>query len=78
LIIFKIVVNNQHVADYNHRIPFTAAELVTIKGDVTLSEVKVYPGFSQHGQPWRFAMVNILIYSISKSFYLFIGNSSSD
>jgi hypothetical protein len=59
--LFKIAVNNQLVADYNHRIPFTEAEEVTIKGDVTLSQVQIFPGFSQHGQPWRFEMVSILI-----------------
>jgi len=53
---FKIAINNQHTADYNHRLPFTAAELVTVKGDVTLSHVQIYPGFAQYGQPWRFAM----------------------
>jgi len=55
---FKIAVNNQHTADFAHRIPFNAAELVTIDGDVNLTQVQVYPGMSsqQHGQPWRFAM----------------------
>jgi len=53
---FKIAINNQHVADFRHRIPFNAAELVTVKGDVNLTQVQVYPGMGgQHGQPWRFA-----------------------
>jgi len=54
---FKIAVNNQHTADFPHRMPFNAAELVTVKGDVNLTQVQVYPGMgTQHGQPWRFAM----------------------
>lgn len=81
LINFKIAINNQHAADYNHRLPLTAAELVTVKGDVTLTDVRVYPGFAQYGHPWQFAMVSIHLYisicSLSECFYLFIGNSSS-
>ena len=57
LIIVKIAVNNQHVADFNYRIPFNAAEKVIIKGDVALSNVQIYPGVSQYGQPWQFIMV---------------------
>ncbi|CAF1110192.1 unnamed protein product [Adineta steineri] len=54
---FKIAVNNQHAADYNHRMPFNAADLVTIKGAIQLSNVQIYPGMTgQHGQPWQFAM----------------------
>ncbi|CAF3420188.1 unnamed protein product [Rotaria sp. Silwood1] len=54
---FKIAVNNQHTADFYHRIPFTAAEMVTVKGDVQLTNVQVYPGMTtNYGQPWRFAM----------------------
>ncbi|CAF1328944.1 unnamed protein product [Adineta ricciae] len=53
---FKIAVNNQHVADFNHRMPFTAADTVSIKGDLNLADVQIYPGFSQQGQPWRFSM----------------------
>jgi len=54
---FKVAINNQHTADFHHRIPFNAAELVTVKGDVNLTQVQVYPGMGgQHGQPWRFAM----------------------
>jgi len=53
---FKIAVNNQHTADYNHRLQLPSAEKVTIKGDVTLSDVIIYPGFHQYGQPWQFAM----------------------
>lgn len=57
---FKVAVNNQHTADFPHRLPFTNAELVTIKGEVNLTQVHVYPGMGgQHGQPWRFAMVRI-------------------
>jgi hypothetical protein len=42
--------------------PFNAAELVTVKGDVNLTQVQVYPGMGgQYGQPWRFAMVRILV-----------------
>jgi hypothetical protein len=53
---FKIAINNQHFADYPHRLPFNAADLVTVKGDVNLTYVHVYPGMGgQHGQPWRFA-----------------------
>jgi hypothetical protein len=43
--------------------PFNAADKVTVKGDVQLTQVQVYPGFSQHGQPWRFAMVSIIIHT---------------
>ncbi|CAF1228215.1 unnamed protein product, partial [Adineta ricciae] len=43
---FKIAVNNQHVADFNHRMPFTAADTVSIKGDLNLADVQIYPGFS--------------------------------
>ena len=54
----QIAINNQHVADFNHRMQFQAADRVTVKGDVSLSQVQVYAGMSgQHGQPWRFAMV---------------------
>jgi len=54
---FKIAVNNQHTADFIHRIPFNAAELVTVKGEVNLTQVQVYPGMGMSGgQPWRFAM----------------------
>jgi len=54
---FKVAVNNQHTADFPHRIPFNAAELVTVKGDVQLTHVQIYPGFGgQHGQPFQFAM----------------------
>jgi len=53
---FKIAVNDRHVADYRHRLPLNAAEDVTIKGDVTLTNVVIYPGFSEYGHPWRFAM----------------------
>ncbi|CAF0812437.1 unnamed protein product [Rotaria sordida] len=54
---FKIAVNNQHTADFHHRMPFNAAELVTVKGDVNLTNVQVYPGMTtNYGQPWRFAM----------------------
>lgn len=61
--------NDHHTADFNHRLPLTAAELVTVKGDVTLSQVVVYPGFAQFGQPWKFAMVSIDT-DISISHYL--------
>jgi galectin-9 len=54
---YKIAINNQHVADFPHRMPFNAAELVSVKGDVNLTNVQIYPGYSgQHGQPWKFAM----------------------
>jgi len=54
---FRIAVNNQHAADFPHRMPFNAAELVTVKGDVALTQVQIYPGMGgQHGQPWKFAM----------------------
>ena len=56
---FKIAVNNQHTADYHHRLPLNAAELVTVKGDVTLSQVQIYPGFVLYGHQWKFAMVSI-------------------
>lgn len=58
----QIAVNNQHTADYNHRLPLTAAEAVTVKGDVTLHQVVVYPGFAQYGQPWRFEKVRSAIH----------------
>ncbi len=64
---FKIAINNQHTADFPHRLPYTAADLVTVKGEVNLTTVHVYPGMGgQHGQPWRFAKVRIYYY-----FYLF-------
>jgi hypothetical protein len=54
---FKIAVNHQHTADFHHRVPFNTAELVTVKGDVNLTQVQVYPGMGgHHGHPWRFAM----------------------
>jgi hypothetical protein len=59
----KIAVNNQHTADFYHRMPFNAADLVTVKGEVSLTQVQVYPGMSgQHGQPWRFAMVRFTLH----------------
>lgn len=55
---FQIAVNNQHTADFPHRMPFQSAEIVTVKGEVNLTNVQIYPGFGgQYGQPWRFAMV---------------------
>ena len=40
--------------------PFNAADMLTVKGDVYLKSVHIYPGMGgQHGQPWRFAMVII-------------------
>jgi hypothetical protein len=54
---FKIAINNQHTADFHHRMPFNAADLVTVKGDVNLTTVHVYPGMAgHHGHPWKFAM----------------------
>ncbi|CAF0895078.1 unnamed protein product [Rotaria sp. Silwood1] len=53
---FKIAVNNQHTADFNYRMPFTAADTVTVKGDVNLTNIQIYPGFNQYGQPLQFAM----------------------
>ncbi|CAF1596628.1 unnamed protein product [Adineta ricciae] len=54
---FKIAVNNQHTADFPHRMPFQNAEIVTVKGEVNLTNVQIFPGFGgQYGQPWRFAM----------------------
>lgn len=53
---FKVAINNQHRADFQHRMPLNAAELVTIKGDVNLTHVQVYPGVGTYTQPWRFAM----------------------
>ena len=40
------------------------AELVTIKGDVALSNVQIYPVnlSAEYGHPWQFAMVRILIH----------------
>lgn len=41
--------------------PFNAADLVTIKGDVNLTYVHVYPGMTgQHGQQWHFQMVSLI------------------
>jgi hypothetical protein len=61
---FKVAINNQHTADFPHRIPLNAAELVTVKGDVNLTQVQIYPGMgTPHGQPWRFAMVRIRFFS---------------
>ena len=52
--------------------PFNAADLVTVKGDVNLTQVQVYPGMgAQHGQPWRFAMVRIFILDSISHSYLF-------
>jgi len=53
---FQIAVNNQHTANFNHRMPFNLADTVTVKGDVNLTQVQVHPGFSQQGQQWRFVM----------------------
>ena len=47
--------------------PFNAADLVTIKGEVNLTHVHIYPGMqSPHGQPWQFAKVceNIVIFPV--------------
>jgi hypothetical protein len=52
----KVAINHQHTADFPHRLPFNAAELVTVKGEVNLTTVHIYPGMGgHHGQPWRFA-----------------------
>jgi hypothetical protein len=50
--------------------PFNAADTVTVKGDVNLTNVQIYPGFSQHGQPWKFAMVRIIIHISSNTFFI--------
>lgn len=49
--------------------PFNVADIVTIKGDVSLSQVQIYPGFHQYGQSWQFAMVRIIVY---KSFICYL------
>ena len=69
MLLVKIAVNNQHVADFNHRMPFTAADTVSIQGDLNLADVQIYPGFSQQGQPWRFSMVRMVITVISVSIF---------
>jgi len=42
---FKLALNNHHFADFRHRIPFNAAELVQVKGDIQLNSVQIYPGY---------------------------------
>ncbi len=62
----KIAINNQHTADFHHRMPFNAADLVTVKGDVNLTNVHVYPGMAgHHGHPWKFAMVRISFFYLN-------------
>ncbi|CAF4414393.1 unnamed protein product, partial [Didymodactylos carnosus] len=46
---FKIALNNQHFADFRHRIGFNAAELVQVKGDVQLNSLQIYPGYGGQG-----------------------------
>ena len=77
---FKIAVNNQHTADFPYRMPYNAADLVTVKGDVNLTNVHVYPGMGgQHGQPWRFAKVkNSLAFFYLDQISLFLGNSRTN
>lgn len=62
--------------------PFNLAELVTVKGDVNLTLVQIYPGFGgQHGQPWRFAMVSFFYFycaSNIKSINYVLGNASTN
>jgi len=54
---FKVAVNNQHTADFPHRLPFQSAELVTANGEINLTNVQIFPGMpSNYGQPWSFAM----------------------
>lgn len=69
MLLVKIAVNNQHVADFNHRMLFTAADTVSIKGDLNLADVQIYPGFTQQGQPWRFSMVRTIIILSLVSFF---------
>lgn len=51
--------------------PLNAAELVTVKGDVNLTHVQIYPGMGSYGQPWRFAMVCIFYFYSTLSSILF-------
>jgi len=54
---YKIAINNQHTADFPHRMAYQAAEIVTIKGELNLTHVQIYPGMTgQYGQPWQFQM----------------------
>jgi len=75
---FKIAINHQHTADYNHRLPFNKAELVTIKGDVTLSNVLVYPGFNRYGEPWLFEMETPVPINVFPGRVLYIDGRSND
>jgi len=75
---FKIAVNNQHTADFNHRMPFNAAETVTVKGDVNLTHVQVYPGFSQYGQPWKFSMDTPVPINVFPGRVLYINGRSNN
>ena len=56
--------------------PFNQADLVTVKGDVNLTNVQVYPGFGgHHGQPWRFAKetpVPMNVFPGKKKFYFLL------
>jgi len=75
---FKIAINNEQTADYNHRLPLTSAELVTIKGDVKLTNVIVYPGFRQYGQPWLFAMETPIPMNVFPGRVLYINGRSNN
>lgn len=76
---FKIAVNNQHVADFNHRMQFQAADMVTVKGDISLAQVQVYAGMGgQHGQPWRFAMNTPVPINVFPGRVLYINGRSNN
>ncbi|CAF0731573.1 unnamed protein product [Adineta steineri] len=75
---FKVAINNQHTADFNHRMPFNAAETVTVKGDVSLSHVQVYPGFTQNGQQWRFTMDTPVPINVFPGRVLYINGRSNN
>ncbi len=36
--------NNSHLCEFRHRLPLNSAQLLQIKGDVTLESAQVYPG----------------------------------
>jgi len=75
---FKIAVNNEHTADYNHRIPLNQAELVTVKGDVTLTNVVIYPGFSAYGHPWQFEKETPIPINVFPGRVLYIDGRADD
>lgn len=75
---FKIAINNEHVADYNHRLPLNLAELVTVKGDFELTNLVVYPGFVPYGQPWTFEKETPLPINVFPGRVIYIDGRADD